>query len=280
MRIAEQTSTIWGETPTDYEGSLKWIERAGRTCYNSSERMTDQSWEGFIGRLVSQNPPHTSVLEHSSVCASLNVSRLQPHSLLRLMKQLQSRWLQSEITEDDHLIVWGNIRAWLEKIKETHPVAVLNWLHRHGFQVIDAPMRETKRITVELFTDRAILAEITRHRNDVAFSVQSQRYVAYDGEVTFIKPSWAGDMSTGESLLFYDHCFRVEQTYKQFRAAGRKAQEARVCLGNQVATRIVMTAYLPQWWVMFGLRAEGGAYPQMINLMAPLRDEFVKRDWV
>jgi thymidylate synthase (FAD) len=58
------------------------IERAGRTCYMSQDRMTADSTERFLRMLVSRG--HTSVLEHASATFRVSgISRAATHQIVR-----------------------------------------------------------------------------------------------------------------------------------------------------------------------------------------------------
>ena len=60
----------------------KLIELAGRTAYQSQDRITDDSAATFIAMLVRRG--HTSVLEHASATFKIsNVSRAFSHQLVR-----------------------------------------------------------------------------------------------------------------------------------------------------------------------------------------------------
>ena len=60
----------------------KIIELAGRTAYQSYDRITDKSAETFIAMLIKRN--HTSVLEHASATFKISdVSRAFSHQLVR-----------------------------------------------------------------------------------------------------------------------------------------------------------------------------------------------------
>lgn len=47
------------------EGIYKQIERAGRTCYHSSDKITEDSAKKFVDMLIKRG--HTSCLEHGTV---------------------------------------------------------------------------------------------------------------------------------------------------------------------------------------------------------------------
>ena len=52
-------------TKIDAERILKSIEEAGRTCYKSEDRITEDSAREFIAKLIKRG--HHSVLEHESL---------------------------------------------------------------------------------------------------------------------------------------------------------------------------------------------------------------------
>ena len=64
MKIINASYRI--ETPT-YSGEelLKGIEQAGRTCYKSEDRITEESAKVFVRKLIERG--HESVLEHESI---------------------------------------------------------------------------------------------------------------------------------------------------------------------------------------------------------------------
>ena len=55
-------------TPINGNEILKHIERCGRVCYKSEDRITDGSAERFVAGLIRRG--HESVLEHYSITDS------------------------------------------------------------------------------------------------------------------------------------------------------------------------------------------------------------------
>ena len=279
MNLIEQSHKIWGISPSTYDEAMLWIERAARNCYASQDKIKPGSAEKLIAGIMKSDPPHSSVLEHVSIYAENDYFPAARESLAKI---LDSKWLY-KTNGDDALEVYGNLRAWMECLKVKRPIDVFSWLGSHDFSIINntyAPTKAAKRITVELTTDRAVLAEITRHRDDVAFSVESQRYVNYDNGITFIKPSWWEEVDTDTKSLFRRDCDDIERQYRTLRCVGLSPQHARTILNQQVKTTIVMSAYLPEWEWIFKLRTGPGAYPQMVNLMQPVEAEFKEMGWV
>lgn len=79
MKIIEASYSI--ETPIDGAEILKRIEQAGRTCYKSEDRITAESAEAFVRKLILRG--HESVLEHESVTVRFVCDRGISHEIVR-----------------------------------------------------------------------------------------------------------------------------------------------------------------------------------------------------
>ena len=272
MQIIDQSVELWGLCPSVYERTIKRVERAARVCYRSEPK--EDSAEQFVAKRMAPETPHSAIMEHSNIVAVISIP---PDALwlLRLSEAYASRWINQEIKEDA-LYLYGNLRAFMERMETRNPKQVYENLSTAGFTLVppESQPRHMKRVTVKLITDRAILAEITRHRNDVGFCVQSQRYVDYLKEILYIKPSWYDGAPGAVRDFFYNACSENEKQYRRLREYNLPPQHARTVLNNQTATEIVMTAYLPQWDFMFNLRRAPSAYPQMIEIMDEVHSNF------
>ena len=69
------------ETPIYGAEILKRIEKAGRTCYKSEDRITDESAEAFVRKLIERG--HESVLEHESLTVRFICDRGISHEIVR-----------------------------------------------------------------------------------------------------------------------------------------------------------------------------------------------------
>ena len=69
------------ETPIDGAEILKRIEKAGRTCYKSEDRITEESAENFVRMLIERG--HESVLEHASITVRFVCDRGVSHEIVR-----------------------------------------------------------------------------------------------------------------------------------------------------------------------------------------------------
>ena len=79
MKIINASHRI--ETPIDGAEILKRIEKAGRTCYKSEDRITDESAEAFVRMLIERG--HESVLEHESITVRFVCDRGISHEIVR-----------------------------------------------------------------------------------------------------------------------------------------------------------------------------------------------------
>lgn len=79
MKIINASYEILGDI--DGLEMLKAIERAGRTCYKSEEKITDESAIKFVGALVKNK--HEAMLEHQSISVKIICDRGVTHELVR-----------------------------------------------------------------------------------------------------------------------------------------------------------------------------------------------------
>jgi thymidylate synthase (FAD) len=67
--------------PIDSKAIMAKIERAGRTCYKSEDRIADGTAEKFIASIIKRG--HESVLEHASISVRIICDRGVSHELVR-----------------------------------------------------------------------------------------------------------------------------------------------------------------------------------------------------
>lgn len=79
MKLVKQSFEVnWHTLPSDI---AKYIERAGRVCYKSEDKITDDSAINFCRRLIASG--HESVLEHQSFTVKFITDRGVSHELVR-----------------------------------------------------------------------------------------------------------------------------------------------------------------------------------------------------
>lgn len=77
MKVVQQSAELVSITPD----AAKLIERCGRVCYKSEERITEESAAAFIKMLLGRG--HLSVLEHAAATFRLVTDRGVSHELVR-----------------------------------------------------------------------------------------------------------------------------------------------------------------------------------------------------
>lgn len=77
MKIIKASAEILAFTPN----LEQIIELAGRTCYKSEDKITDESAEAFVSKIRSIN--HESVLEHGAITVRFVCDRGVSHELVR-----------------------------------------------------------------------------------------------------------------------------------------------------------------------------------------------------
>jgi len=68
-------------TPIDGDRILKSIERAGRTCYKSEDKITEHSAKKFVAMILARG--HESVIEHESISVKFTTDRGVSHEIVR-----------------------------------------------------------------------------------------------------------------------------------------------------------------------------------------------------
>ena len=120
-------------------------------------------------------------------------------------------------------------------------------------------------LTFRIVCDRAIMAELTRHRH-ASFTVESTRYVKYD-ELTFVDTGWKSEQRYG----FRYYCYGVEAAYTQM-VQSISPEQARAVLPLCLATELYMTANLREIRHILKLRTDKAAHPQMRQVAGQILD--------
>lgn len=132
---------------------------------------------------------------------------------------------------------------------------------------------EHASLTFKIICDRAIMAELTRHRI-ASFTVESTRYVKYD-DLEVIAPDLPADS------LGYRHWYSkislLEATYSAMIADGTRPEQARSILPQCLKSELYMTANLREWRTILKLRTSDKAHPQMRFIANQILDVFKEK---
>lgn len=284
MKLINSSVTI-KEQESGINGIYKQIEWAGRHCYKSLDKITENSAKEFVDRMIKLG--HGAMLEHGTIYLTIdgedpNLSKIQsnPHTKVNLVPY-------EVLTESNYTIsykayITTNLRVLVEN----------NLKELLCYQVEPTEYHE-KRITAKFICDRGVSHEFVRHRV-FSFAQESQRYCNYNkdkfnNELTFIKPTWL-DIPTGDYTYWDgDWCdidnMKIQlpsdngiadnflwclnnagMQYRLLINKGLKPQEARGVLPNATKTELVMTGFESDWEHFFELRCSGAAHPDAKKL--------------
>lgn len=124
------------------------IERAGRTCYKSEDKITEGSAEKFVRGLIKRG--HEAMLEHASITVRFTVDRGVSHELVRhrlaSFAQESTRYCNysqdkfgeeitviepcffKDISEEDRKSIRGSVFVWLPDEEDAKKRQYVEWL--------------------------------------------------------------------------------------------------------------------------------------------------------
>lgn len=289
MKLIESSVQIIEE-----KDPYKMIELAGRTCYKSEDKITENSAKEFVDRMIKLG--HGAMLEHGTIYLTIdgedpNLSKIQsnPHTKVNLVPY-------EVLTEGNYTISY---KAYITT--NLRSILVENNLKELLCYQVEPTEHHEKRITAKFICDRGVSHEFVRHRV-FSFAQESTRYCDYSkdkfgNDITYIIPSWL-DLPEGKysnwdndwcdvselKLLYPEvdnlsdpaNCFlqsikNAEYYYFMLINRGWKPQQARQVLPNATKTELVMTGFESDWEHFFELRCSGAAHPDAKKLADELK---------
>lgn len=288
MRLINSGLEILEQQP-GLDGMYKQIELAGRTCYKSEDKITEDSAKAFVDRMIKSG--HGAMLEHGTVYLDLPNSARDFCAVEDYAINKYSRLVVIEENGMFHNYVTTNLRVLVEN----------NWLD--DLQYICEPTEyHEKRVTVKWTCDRVTGESFLRHRV-FSFARESTRYCNYSkdkfgNEIKFIIPSWVDDIPNNTILNGLEETFnfiwsdltkpevklKVSEYTKTFLYTainselgylnlidnGYKPQQARQVLPFSVHSPLVMTGFLSDWTHFFELRCAPSAHTDAQKLAKEL----------
>jgi thymidylate synthase (FAD) len=129
---------------------------------------------------------------------------------------------------------------------------------------------------------RSLLAQLTRHRVGMSFSVQSQRYVRFgskdrSGGFDYVTPPKIKEKGEMAEAIYSDIMDNVQSWYDMLRSLGIPPEDARMVLPNAATVNLVMSANLTALIAFYGKRRAGnGAQWEIAELAEQIRAAVVK----
>ena len=244
------------------EGALRHIERIGRGCYKSEDRITEDSYKKFVKML--EDKGHGAMLEHGTVY--LIVPTYEAQEVLAVIGKYSVSWV-------NHIRKFHAITTNYRTLYENNLLDLMTkkW-------VVDGHER---RVSVRFVCDRGVSHEFVRNRGKLgnAFAQESTRYCDYNKAegVAYCLPIWLTDE---QRQKFEDACRINECWYEQARVMwGWQPQQARGFLNHFLKTELIITAFMSEEHFL-SLRAAPSAHPSAQELAYMVKEEFENRGWL
>lgn len=300
MKLINQSYEICKTHGYTLQDVYKDIERAARVSYKSEDKITEDSAEKMVQRLISMK--HYSPLEFGTIYLKIKTT-----TCIKMIANPEGcfakPWVYYTTVSDIE-----NEGTTYYYITTNYRFIIENGLEDLLQYMCEPTEHHQKRTTIKFITNRAMTHELVRHRS-MSFMQEGQRYCNYakdkfGNQLTYIIPVqctedipnntelediidinnfvWEnnGDIKTpkvnkltqGMLYLFYN----TEVHYIGLINLGWKPQEVRAILPNATKTELYMCGFDKDWEHFFDLRDKTHVDPQMYNLAHPLHEEFNK----
>lgn len=144
MRLIKPSFEIWDQQG-GLEGIYKQIERAGRVCYKSEDKITEDSAKSFVDRMIASG--HGAMLEHGTIYLFIQADMDEKYQ--EAIKYIDNKYSKirklSRVGHYDEFYITTNYRVLLEN----------GWLDDLRY-ICDPTKFHEKRITVHFVCDRGV----------------------------------------------------------------------------------------------------------------------------
>lgn len=302
MKLIKQSFEILEQKDFTLKGIKQFIERCARVSYKSEDRMTDTSYEKFVGMLERRG--HDRPLEFGTVHLKMILPDFEGfiHSLLTV-GMLNNIWIKHTY-KGDVIYITTNYRYYLDIIK--YFPNVKKYLTEEDNEYYP------KRYTVHMILDRGVMDEFRTHVG-LSHLAESTRYCNYskdkfDNEVTFIKPCWLDMHDTDEgrgvtrnwNFDILDGCSIIaeegefddardafltslnvaEHCYLELLQKGWTPQQARSVLPLGIKSELISCGFEDAWKNFFYRRDAKDAHPMAQEIAKPMHKEFIERGFI
>lgn len=276
MKLINQSFEILEQKDFTITGIKKFIERCGRVCYKSEDRITDDSYEKFVNMLVKRD--HARPLEFGTVHLQMYISDFHKlRDTLCINNIWNDQWIKYHYV-GNLTYVTTNYRYYLAIIKVFPSV-------EEDFDPQDDELYP-KRYTVHFITSRGIMDEFRTHIG-LSHLAESSRYCSYDknrfgNELTFIIPNWVNTNCPNKeqegpsvaSIEWSTTMLDAEASYMNLIKMGCTAQEAREVLPLAVKSELISCGFEDVWSNFFYRRCAKDAHPMAREIAIPLQKRF------
>ena len=285
MKLIRQSFEILEQKDFSLIGIKKFIERCGRVCYKSEDRITDDSYEKFVNMLVKRD--HARPLEFGTVHLKISSGMLEKF-LQDLVdyKLYNPAWIKyKELPE--YTYITTNYRHYLQIIKKCPYIAEYFTEQDNCYY--------PSRYTVHMVLSRGIMDEFRTHVG-LSHLAESTRYCNYskdkfDNQITFIQPSWiildkeiapinelcllSGQYDReNPNLRYLASLVDANYAYVLLLNKGWTPQQARDVLPLSVKSELISCGFEDAWSNFFYRRCANDAHPMAREIAIPLQKRF------
>ena len=270
----------------------KLVERIGRMCYKSEDKISDTSYIKFVNMLIEHK--HFAMLEHGWITFKIDINGTQDIELVDAIGTLGyipyivldslDRYTYIFTISLSHLYnPRYNGSKLLDILKNMAEIEYFNrefkfiddWQPLISIiDPLDLPMDLQERHihrSIHFVCDRGVSHELVRHR--CAAAQESTRYCNYtkdkfSNELTFIYPSTWKDWNESIQSKYCQNLNIIEMLYNDMIIKhSMTPEQARCILPNSLKTEVVLTMSEEQWCHFIAIRYKGTTgkpHPDMI----------------
>lgn len=291
MKLINQSFEILEQKDFTITGIKKFIERCGRVCYKSEDRITDDSYEKFVDMLEKRD--HARPLEFGTVHLKMPWKTFNNFAGFCVSKGFwDSCWIKYNIdreSEDKMVYITTNYRYYkrLKSLKSLY-----GYINVEEFFTEEDNEYYPKRYTVHFITSRGIMDEFRTHVG-LSHLAESSRYCSYDknrfgNELTFIIPNWVNTNCPNKeqegpsvaSIEWSTAMLDAEASYMNLIKMGCTAQQAREVLPLAVKSELISCGFEDVWNNFFYRRCAKDAHPMAREIATKVRDKFKELGYV
>ena len=285
MKLIKQSFEILEQKDFSLIGIKKFIERCGRVCYKSEDKITDDSYEKFVNMLEKRD--HARPLEFGTVHLQMYISDFHKlRDTLCINNMWNDQWIKYHYA-GNLTYVTTNYRYYLAIIK-VFPSAEKDFVPQDDELY-------PKRYTVHFITSRGVMDEFRTHVG-LSHLAESTRYCNYskdkfDNQITFIQPSWiildkeiapinelcllSGQYDReNPNLRYLASLVDANYAYVLLLNKGWTPQQAREVLPLSVKSELISCGFEDAWSNFFYRRCAKDAHPMAREIAIPLQEKF------
>ncbi|WP_308392832.1 FAD-dependent thymidylate synthase [Prevotella sp.] len=293
MKLVKQSFEILEQTDYSLKGIKQFIERCGRVCYKSEDRITDTSYEKFVDMLIKKD--HARPLEFGTVHLKMKSSNFQGFMQALYAEGIfNDVWIKSNYNEEV-VYTTTNYRYYLDMIKRIP--FIKNYFTEEDNEYYP------KRYTVHMILSRGVMDEFRTHVT-LSHLAESTRYCNYskdkfNNELTFVIQDWMENVREGtfddtlgrdcswfptdggDGLCLNDKegCVlgtwnKAESEYLDGLKCGLTPQQIRSVLPLSVKSELISCGFGSAWDNFFYRRCAKDAHPMAREIAIPLQDKF------